>query len=153
MVTEKELSEIERRMEEEHRKDREALQRLKRFLHQGTAPAPIEHVDAEYIDVEDKAQTIIGKVEDVFASDIAKRWTIHNMVVFLKSQKFPLVAQKPDATMGLIFSKLQKRGKIRIVRKGSGRLPNIYRATVPKEVGAGDDQNERATQGQPVAFQ
>lgn len=141
MLTAAQLAEIERAMEDEHRRDREALERLKRFLKNGSnggakeARTAFAMASASADDDEGSSQTIIGKVEEVIFADPEKRWTVPGMVSHLANSGFKFAAKKPDATMGLVFHKLQRRGKVRIVRRGAGRTPNVYRANIqqPKE--------------------
>jgi hypothetical protein len=167
MLNPDQIAEMEKAMLEEHRKDREALDRLKRFIPKNSSPAKDDQVDAEYADVEalrprqraieleandDLApHTIIGKVESVMLADTTKRWTVPVMLQLLKGEKFPLAAQKPESTLGLVFAKLHKRGKIRLVRRGGGRTPNVYRGQLPTQEGDSDSgaKSERATHGQP----
>jgi hypothetical protein len=158
---------MERAMREEHRKDLEALERLKRLIHKNgdaTCQAPDhkpQQIDAEYVDNNDDPldlqeglfpATIIGRVESIMVANTARRWTVPSMLTELMRQKFPLAAQKPASTLGLVFGKLHKRGRIRLVRRGSGRTPNVFRA-VPPQTQEGDSdisqKSERATQGQP----
>lgn len=160
MIDAKQLAAMERAMQEEHRKDREALERLKRFLHAdgnscGELHEPktvLEQIQEEVDEL--NTNTMIGTVEAIIANDPKKRWTVASMLQRLRDDKFPLAADKPQASLGLVFSKLHKRGKIRLVRRGSGRTPHVYRANLPLE---GDSEteakSERPTQGQAVALQ
>ena|SRR5581483_3604064 len=156
-LTPEQLSAVERQMEEEYRKDREALARLKRFL---KVDAPSENIDGnqsnDSTDVSDAAvPTIIGKVEEIMTADITRKWTVPTMLAHLRHEKFPLTAQKPEATLGQVFAKLQRRGVIRIVRRGSGRIPNVFKAVpqITKEEATPEtSKSERATEGQPVAI-
>lgn len=154
MLDANQLATIESAMAEEHRKDREALQRLKRFLpsngsngrvtEQRITIAPNGQILEES---DDDPQTIIDKVEQIMRDDPSKKWTVPAMVTHLKQINFPLVAKKPQATMGLVFAKLvNKRRTIRIVKRGAGRNPNIFRAVQAQQEGVSDNhsQSERA---------
>jgi len=153
-LTAAQLSAIEASMEEEHRRDREALARLKRYATKsgtnGRAPlATVEHLDGD--DDIDSSPTIIAKVERVMTGDPEKKWTVPSMLTYLQLINFPLAAKKPAATLGLVFKKLQRRGRIRIVRRGAGRNPHVWRGNTPQE---GESEisgkSERPTQGQAV---
>jgi hypothetical protein len=162
----KTLAAMESAMREEHRKDLEALQRLKRFLPANSAaPTQQPPVDAKHADTNDDshdptvdslAQTIIGKVESIMLADTNKRWTVASMLEELRRLNFPLVSKTPTSTLGLVFAKLHKRGIIRLVRRGSGRTPNVFRG-VQSQSQEGDSEvdskNERPTNGQAVVFQ
>jgi hypothetical protein len=143
MLNANQLADMEIAMEEEHRRDREALQRLKRFLAPANGnghAAPLvvyreieleqpDHLSDFVAAEEDAPQSIIDKVEEIMQADPTKKWTVPSMVAYLKYIHFPLLAKKPAATMGLVFAKLAyKRKTIRIVKKGSGRNPNWFRA-------------------------
>lgn len=161
MLDANQLSVIERAMEEEHRRDREALQRLKRFLplngngsgsHVSTfvIDRTNEAQESEVLDFVDGAepQTIIDTVEQIMQADPHKKWSVPLMVGYLKNINFPLEAKKPEATMGLVFAKLMKKRKTIVrVRRGSGRMPNLFRA-IPREhqedASDSDTQSERA---------
>jgi hypothetical protein len=146
MLSADQIANIEAAMEDEHRRDREALQRLKRFLPtngnsngksvaervRAAQAAPSLPLLGNGTDEDVEIGSIIGTVEKVMFENPTQRWTVPGMVGHLQQTGFPLEAQKPERTMGLIFRKLAKRGRIQIVRKGSGRRPNVY---VAKEGG------------------
>jgi hypothetical protein len=162
MLDANQISAIESAMEEEHRRDREALQRLKRFLplngngSGGRVSTFVidrtnEAQESEVLDFMDTADseplTIIDTVEQIMQADPHKKWSVPLMVAHLKNIKFPLEAKKPEATMGLVFTKLMKKRKTIVrVRRGSGRMPNLFRA-IPREhqedASDSDTPNER----------
>jgi len=127
---------MEQAMQEEHRQDLEALERLKRYLHNGGGGGAQEQAGRLHSldraafglddDEETETSTLTGKVEEVFNQNPTARWTVPKMLHYLREIRFELKAQKPQASVGLIFQKLRKRGSIRIVKRGSGRSPNIY---------------------------
>lgn len=153
MLSASQLAEVEQRMEEEHRKDREALIRLKRFLntdgHSGPVIAPMEEEDEHGSPYPD---SIIGKVTILLQTDPLRKWTVPEIVTQLRSERFPLTAKKPESTIGLTLRKLHKRGLIKIVRKSSGHNPSVYRwKTEAKEATSQQgSEGERAAVGQPV---
>jgi hypothetical protein len=129
-----ELELIERRMQEEHRLDREALERLKRFLHpskNGHNPPVVKPTnpasgkdDAETAAV----YTIISKVAEVMIADPARSWNGPDMVAKLASEGMPIAAKRPVPAVTRAFRKLVKRGIVRRVKKGVGTIPSAYRA-------------------------
>ncbi len=148
----KQLAQIELAMAEDHRRDKEALERLKRFIHgdngQNTnrivsfAPSTFVDDDADG----GSESTIRNKVAEVFGADSTRRWTIPQMVEHLQSVDFPLKAKKPEATMYGVFNALRGRGIIRLVRRGTGRNPNTYRlVTAERENGAASEESTRVT--------
>jgi hypothetical protein len=150
MLDANQLAAIEDAMAEEHRRDREALQRLKRFLPPNGSSGRVTQVLTIHKDVDseesDDPQTIIDKVEQIMQADPAKKWTVPGMLVHLQQIGFPLAAKKPQATLGLVFAKLvNKRRTIRLFKRGAGRNPNVFRA-IPLQEGASDNhsQSERA---------
>jgi hypothetical protein len=159
MYDSKTLAAMEQSMRDEHRRDLEALERLKRFLPaNGNAPAQSKTIDAPIVDTNDDAldlpegpfpQTIIGKVESIMLADTAKRWTVPAMLQELRRTNFRLEAKTPASTLGLVFAKLRKRGRIRIVKRGSGRTPNVFRGVESQEGDSEiDSKSERPTNGQ-----
>ena len=142
---------MERVIDQEYLRAKAALQTLRKYFEQGssshvssmviypTIPESAD-VDVEYVDVEDNPQSIIGKVDAVMNADPTKKWTVASMIAYLQHSGFSLAAKKPEATMGLVFTKLRNRGKIRIVRRGSGRNPNVYRGALNPPHGGMSEQ-------------
>jgi hypothetical protein len=158
LLTALQLAEIEKSMQEEHRKDREALARLKRFLNpNGNAPLSATETDDDESDSSQYPQTIIATMERIMRSDPTRKWTVPTMLSHLRSEKVPFGGKTPDATLGYNFRKLVTRGKVRRVRPGAGRSPSVYRwnsQSDKKEEGSEDSpKSERATQGQPAHLQ
>ncbi|MGA9507242.1 MAG: hypothetical protein WBV55_01215 [Candidatus Sulfotelmatobacter sp.] len=157
------LDAVEKKIKEEYVRACEALQTLKKYLGNGAngsgsrvAPIAIDRMhevkpdSGDFVDVvEGDPQTIIDRVEQIMLSDTHKKWSVPLMVAHLKNINFPLRAKTPEATMGLVFGKLlRKRRTIFRVRRGSGRMPSLYRG-IPREhqedASESDTQNERAT--------
>jgi len=132
-----ELTEIERAMEAEHRLDREALERLKRFVHQGrnghSTVAVAAKDDLKRHDDNETAvvYTIIGKVAAIMTADPSRSWDGMKMLERLKSDGSPVGGGRPASTISRVFRKLAKRGVIRRVRTGKGTKPHVYRAISP----------------------
>jgi len=152
LLTALQLAEIEKSMQEEHRKDREAFARLTRFLNaNGDAPLSATKPDDDPSDSSQYPQTIIATMERIMRSDTTRKWTVPTMLSHLRSERVRLGSKTPDATLGYNFRKLVKRGKVRLIRQGVGRSPSIYRwKTESKESLTNTPESERATQGQPA---
>jgi hypothetical protein len=129
-----ELEVIERRMRDEHRLDREALERLKRFQHpskngrtstpaRSTKPASGKD-DAETAVV----YTIITKVAEIMTADATRTWNGPQMVEKLAAEGMPITAKRPVPAVTRAFRKLVKRGIVRRTKKGVGTIPSAYRA-------------------------
>jgi hypothetical protein len=153
------LVEAQRRMQEEHRKDQEAFERVKRFFNtNGRLPDSVAHTDSDTdedpSDTMANTNTIIGQIAHIMESDPTKKWTVPSMLGYLRSQRYPMHAKKPEATIGITLRKLQSRGRIRLVRQGAGRSPSIYKWIVRTQPTEGDSDisptSERATRGQPA---
>lgn len=136
MLDAKQLAAIELAMAEEHRRDKEALDRMKRFIRGGDSPqqrplslAPSTFVRDEEDEDDSGEGSIRSKVAEVFDANPDRRWTIPQMVAYLNEIGFTLKAQRPEATMYGVFQRLRERGRIRIVRRGTGRTPHTYRST------------------------
>jgi hypothetical protein len=149
MVTSREHFEIMKRaMEEEHNKDLAALERLQRFLPTAEASSsnsgedaigrinpPIQEQDADQEELEsDERPTLIGTVLAVVQSKPGISVTSRNVLAALESQGFPLVGDERRrlTSIGQALSKLAERdpAPIRVVRRGKGKAPNVYRAVV-----------------------
>jgi len=139
------ITALERQMLEEHKKDLEALARLKRFLPtNGSAPTVDERQMAlpvlgrldEDLD-EAPVKSLRGTIERIVNADPSVRWTTQKMVFHLQGIRFPLRAKKPIYSVGQSMQILANRGAIRLVRRGVGAAPNIYR---------GKSNNEQITE-------
>lgn len=130
-----ELAQIERAMAEEHRLDREALERLKRFVHHGrngnttraSAAPTAKNAEAPKAAVEE-SPTIISKVAAIMTADPSRTWNGPQMVEKLTSEGKPIGAKRPVAIVTRAFRRLVKRGTIRRAKKGTGTTPHAYRA-------------------------
>lgn len=143
MTNADQLASVERQVEDEYRKAKDALAVLRRYLtsngSHGTAPIVIRRDDAEadFTNQQEDTLTIIDKVNAIMQADPNQKWTVPSMLAHLKKINFPLAAKKPDATLGLVFMKLvRKRKTIVRVKKGAGRIPSVYRAATQPQEGA-----------------
>lgn len=155
--TKKHIDELERAMLEEHRRDFEALARLKRFLPSNGAQAqpvamatdpagrgitkadsmsrptiatPISDGPTDDVDPDHDPQdlgTLRDKIGEIMASDPNRTWTGKKMLEQLQSIKFPLQARKPISGIVTSMTYWVKQDCAVITRKGSGRAPNIVR--------------------------
>lgn len=149
----RELAEIERRMEEEYRRDREALERLKRFMSNGDKPQQRSTSSEPRTETPSESEersegSIRRKVAEVFAAEPENMWSIPGMVEHLTKTGFPLKAAKPEASMYGVFRVLKERGIIRIVRRGSGSQPHLFRSTAAdkdRSATATKDESRTAT--------
>jgi hypothetical protein len=148
---------LEKAMLEEHRRDMEALNRLKRFLPNGspgttkltpiaqpTAPAHLLQDDTnDGAEDGDTVATLRGKVGELMASDPTHGWTGQRMLRNLQEIGFPLKARKPQNSVIVAMAHWVKRGYATVARKGSGRNPNIIKwipgKPFPLEVGVSSD--------------
>jgi hypothetical protein len=151
MLQADQIAAIERAMAEEHRKDLEALERLKRFLpkngHEPSLRERIAHANKQQpqqtlmLPASENegagTTTIIGLVEAILREDADKGWTVPFMLKELTERRnIEMQSKKPEATLGLIFQKLVQRGHAKLVRRGAGRIPHVYRGIlqeVPKQ--------------------
>jgi hypothetical protein len=143
------IAAIENAMAEEHRKDLEALQRLKRFLPSNSnvaAPftvtqrlrqarkAELELPSVSEAESHDEPVTIVSAVKDTLMANPEKSWTVVQMIHALNGVPgVKMESRKPEATVGLIFSKLAKKNKVHIIAKGSGRRPHVYKWNAQQE--------------------
>jgi len=130
-------------LEEELRRDLDAIARVKQLmaLKNGSLSPPDSRqlklaitrlTDAEDDD-EAPIQSLRGTVEKIINADPTIRWTTQKVLAHLQNTGFPLKAQKPIYSVGQALQKLAGDGKIRIVRKGVGSQPNIYKGKVVEQ--------------------
>jgi hypothetical protein len=142
------IAAMERQMQEEHKKDMEALARLKRFLpgngassngatsaatHQAASPTqPVFPL------VPAEGTPLKHAIRDIMNHDPSVRWTNVKMLKYLQDIKFELNAIKPIYSIGGATQKLFDAGEIKIVKKGSGNTPHVFRGLTPLEQAARD---------------
>jgi hypothetical protein len=127
-------------LKEELRRDLEAIERVERLMasKNGSSKAPDERQGVLGIGVvefgpeeEDEDETIAtslkGTIEATINADCNVRWTNQKMLTHLNQIGFKLRAKKPIYSIGQAMQKLFDSGKIRLVRKGAGNQPNIYK--------------------------
>ena len=141
---------MEEQMREEHQKDIDALNRLKRFMpvngHESkprSAPPkqePLEETIGEADDDSTTTATLRGTIERIMSGDLAKKWTVQTMLAQLKSLNYPFKASKPINSVSLSLQALYKKQRIVLVRRGAGSAPNVYRGV---EVIEDHDQHGR----------
>jgi hypothetical protein len=134
-------------MEEEYRKNLEALERVKRFLpreletsidngsHASAAKTTVIQKSSE--DSEDKGQpvespSLIGAVLEILVSKPATSFNPRTVLYALESKNFPFSRDngKRILSVAQALRKLTERDQpqVKLVRRGSGRRPNSYRA-------------------------
>lgn len=65
------------------------------------------------------------------------------MLAHLLATQFPLRAKKPIYSVGQAMSKLEQRGKIRIVKRGAGNSPNVYKGKATAETPQTEDHSRQ----------
>jgi hypothetical protein len=136
-------------LKEELRKDLEALERVERLMAAKNSslsrpddrqlalpingiPTKQDAIDTAEEDADNAPSTSLrGKIAEVINSDPNARWTTQRVLAHLQELHFPLKAQKPIYSVGQSLNGLAKRGMIRLVRKGTGSEPNIYKGKIP----------------------
>jgi hypothetical protein len=127
-MTKEEIKSIEMAMLNEHRKDLEALDRLKRFLPDSAPNGTGNHETADEEDESDSgASSLRDKIAEIMSAAPDQNWTGQKVLARLIELKFPLASKKPINGVSVALNIWVKRGKAHIHKKGSGRKPNIYR--------------------------
>jgi hypothetical protein len=133
-------------LKEELRRDLEAIERVERLMaSKNGSPKderqvimPLTLSISDTIGVQDdeendgQAVSLKGTIESTINSDLSVKWTNQKMLAHLEKTGFPLRAKKPIYSIGQAMQKLSDSGAIKLVRKGMGNQPNIYRGK-PKE--------------------
>lgn len=88
-----------------------------------------------------RAPSLRGTIESIINSDPSVRWTTQKMLAYLQKTGYDLKAQKPVYSIGQALQKLVDADRIRIIQRGAGSSPNIYKGKVAKaqEEGEGMD--------------
>lgn len=140
-------------LKEELLKDMEALERVERLIaaKNGSlsrpderqyqlpiSPKPQADLDIDSFEEDEENSTgisIRGKIAEIMNSDPSVRWTTQRVLFHLQAIEFPLKAKKPIYSIGQSLNSLVKQGRIRLIRKGSGSEPNIYKGKAMDAVG------------------
>jgi hypothetical protein len=134
-------------LEEELKRDLEAIARVRHLMaiKNGSLSAP----DSRQLnlaiggkmntsDEEDEAPvpSLRGTIEKLINSDPNVRWTTQKVLLHLQQTGFPLKAQKPIYSIGQALQNLVEKGAIRLVRRGTGSAPNLYKGKSQEQGGA-----------------
>ncbi|MDP9054170.1 MAG: hypothetical protein M3N93_07690 [Acidobacteriota bacterium] len=123
-------------LREELKRDIEALDRVERIIAAKDAvaksderqiPLPIRSVAADQDLDESPVTSLRGTIAATINSDTTVKWTTSKMLSHLEKTGYPLKAKKPIYSVGQTMQILAEQGKIRLVRRGAGSAPNIYR--------------------------
>jgi hypothetical protein len=129
-MTKEEIKTIETAMLEEHRRDLEALERLKRFVPDAAPKGSGSHKTHSVVEEEGDSgadASLRDKVAEVLSAEPVKCWTAQKVLDRLIELNFPLGSKKPKNGVSVALGVWVKRGKAHIYRKGSGRRPHVYR--------------------------
>jgi hypothetical protein len=130
-------------LKEELRRDLEAIERVERLMASKngalgsdnrqrvlpidlSVPAALGLHDEDEENQED-VPSLKGTIEATVNADLTVRWTNQKMLTHLKKVGFPLRAKKPIYSIGQAMQKLSDAGTIKLVRKGTGNQPNVYK--------------------------
>lgn len=154
-------------LEDELRKDLEAIARVRQLIAAKNGALAAKPDDRQYplliagdrasdhvdsTDADDApVESLRGKIEQVINSDPTVRWTTQKMLSHLQAIGFPLRARKPIYSVGQAMQKLGDSQKIRLIRRGVGSAPNIYRGLNPVVVVAEPDKGGDSQGGDIVS--
>ena len=149
-MDQKKVTDIEREMLEEHRKDLKALARLKRFLHSSestSAPQtsnaiPVQPSEPIAPLVPEEGTPLKHAIRDIMNNDPNRKWSNGKMLNYLSSIGFNLKAKKPIYSIGQATQQLVESGEVKLQKQGFGSLPNIYRGLTQLEKSALESAEE-----------
>jgi hypothetical protein len=143
------IEERRRQREEEDKKDLEALERVARLLPDGSAPSLVKGAQVaikaqsasknqsageEERSSDSDAPSLISAVLETVLSRPNASLSPRLVLEILESQNFPFTRDdgKRILSVAQALRKLTERDqpKVRLLRRGSGRRPNLYRAQV-----------------------
>ena len=138
---------MERQMLEEHRKDVEALERLKRFLLPPNSSGVTSQRETLFhqpvIPLVPEGDTPLKyALRDIMNNDPNVRWTNPKMLKYLKEIGFTLNAKQPIYSIGQATQRLLDAGEIKLLIRGSGSTPNVFRGLTDLEQAARDSAEE-----------
>lgn len=137
-------------LKDDLKRDLEALERVERIIAAKDAviskpderqiPLPIRSVVPADDELDETPVTSLrGTIAATINSNPTVRWTTSKMLSHLQNTGFPLKAKKPIYSVGQTMQILAEQGKIKLVRRGAGSAPNIYRGIEkPQEQTSGD---------------
>jgi hypothetical protein len=140
MLDERQISDMESRMREEHRKDLEALERLKKYLPTPTSNG-VTSVPLVPASRTPRVRSIgrrtragggrTGLTNEVLAiiteaRDQQEIWSRAEVQEALNKRMFVVTASDPVAAINQALKALVGRGDLFIVRQGSGSSPSLY---------------------------
>lgn len=150
-------------LKEELRKDLEALERVEKLLASKNGslsrpderqyPLPIrsngrttEETTEDDLDGA-PVTSLRGTIDQIINADPNIKWTTQKVLNHLQSIQYPLRAQKPIYSVGQALQILAGNDRIRLVRRGTGSAPNIYKGKLP----AGPPANAEDHSGGDIA--
>lgn len=141
-------------LEIELRRDLEAVERVRKMMafkngalssHSTDNSAQLEFADEEANLSDAPVTSLRSTIEAMINRDQVTRWTVQKVVAELKAMNIGLKAEKPVYSVGQAMKILAGRGKIRLVRRGSGSEPNIYKARSPEAKEGPSEQDSSET--------
>lgn len=132
-----EVDELERRVKAEFEEKMKAIRLVKEMLSKNgsesvVASAP-RTLQSSSDDGSEEDESLVGNVERVFLSDLKRSWTVPKVEKRLIELGVKLEAKNPKPSIAGAIKRLVKRGTVRRIKRGSGRIPHVYRAGGPKE--------------------
>jgi hypothetical protein len=133
------IEEERRKRDEEYQKDLEALKRIARFLPAISAPSDVNGAQVEVKvpsvlkqSADHETPCLISKVQDAVLSRPNIPLSPRAVLQIMEAQNFPFTRDNGKRIFSVAQSlrKLTERNlpQIRLVRRGSGRRPNLYQA-------------------------
>lgn len=105
------------------------VQELRDSLNSLLGVVPVQYPDGTGVE---NPVSLIGAIESHVNADPEKRWTVSKMMATLTAEGFDLKAKKPIYSVGQTLQKMAAKGRLRLVVRGTGSAPNVYKANVPE---------------------
>ncbi len=130
-------------LEEKLKRDLDAIARVRQLIAQNngslsppdsrqyTLPIPISDKVPDVSESDEAPiQSLRGTICKIINEDPNVRWTAQKVMARLIDTGFQLRAKKPIYSIGQALYGLVEKGEIRLVRKGVGSAPNLYKGKV-----------------------
>lgn len=137
VLNEEQIAEIERAMREEHTRDLEALQRLKRYLPSNSRSAPAAQQSPKLVEEAVRPvrrstnRGLKAEVITVIKEEPGRVWTRPGVYEKLNERGFQIRAKDHVAALNQALRTLVQNGDIHILRQGTGSALSEYCIEAP----------------------
>ena len=167
MLTRQSIDDYEKRIEDNYRREKELIERMRALLEESESggsvlalpgiPRRSEATKSTLPPLEENATAtnLSKKIEEICFEYRDEMWSMRRMLAYLRQIGFSL-GDKPEGSISAAMGKLAARGKLKVVKRGSGSAPNIYQWNkdynhdAEKTSGSDEDDSSEESENVPV---